>query len=103
MINLMSRQKVAPLEKHLVHGTFVSVSKLEAARRQLDTAIYLQFNDGDFISIHTLSYAAIEILDALLQAKGKRNFSVLRSEAVKPEYRDRAEALFRQTANFFKH
>jgi hypothetical protein len=33
----------------------VSLSKIDAARRQLETAILLYFRDGDAVSIHTLA------------------------------------------------
>ena len=39
----------------------IQVTKLESARRQLETAIKLFFAGGDFVSIHTLSYAAYGI------------------------------------------
>jgi hypothetical protein len=39
-----------------------TVTKLEAAQRQLDTAIELWFRDGDAVSIHTLVGAAYQIL-----------------------------------------
>jgi hypothetical protein len=46
-------------------------NKIAAARRQIDTAIWLWFNDGDIVSIHTLADAAFGILDQLYQ---KRNW-----------------------------
>ena len=36
----------------------IQITKLDSARRQLETAIKLFFADGDFVSIHALSYAA---------------------------------------------
>lgn len=38
------------------------VDKIAASRRQLDTAIWLWFNHGDIVSIHTLTDAAFGIL-----------------------------------------
>jgi hypothetical protein len=35
------------------------ISKLDAAERQIDTAIRLYFEDGDLVSIHKLSAAAL--------------------------------------------
>ena len=40
----------------------IKVSKLDAARRQLETAIKLYFVFGDPISIHTLSAAAYNVI-----------------------------------------
>ncbi len=41
---------------------FLEISKLDAAKRQLDTAIRLYFCDGDPVSIHTLAAASYNIL-----------------------------------------
>ena len=38
------------------------IDKIEAARRQLDTAIDLYFNEGDSLSCFTLSYASLKLL-----------------------------------------
>lgn len=38
------------------------VDKIAASKRQLDTAIWLWFNHGDIVSIHTLTDAAFGIL-----------------------------------------
>jgi hypothetical protein len=40
----------------------VRLGKLEAARRQLETAIKLYFADGDEVSIHTLTGAAYPLI-----------------------------------------
>jgi hypothetical protein len=47
----------------------VTVDKVEAIRRQIDTAIWLWFNKGDTVSIHTLIDAAFGVLDELYQAR----------------------------------
>lgn len=38
------------------------ITKLDAARRQLNCSIELFFNDGDSLSIHTLAHAAFKLL-----------------------------------------
>jgi len=38
------------------------ISKTEAARRQLETAIDLYFNDADSLSVHTLAFAVFKVL-----------------------------------------
>jgi hypothetical protein len=40
----------------------MKITKIEAAKRQLNIAIYLFFSDYDLISTHTLSAAARGIL-----------------------------------------
>jgi hypothetical protein len=64
------------------HGAFVdrnrkiSITKVAAARNQLDTAITLWFGDADAISIHTLAAAAHQIIHDLHKNKcpGKELF-----------------------------
>ena len=52
----------------------IKVNKLEAARRQIGTAIELWFSGGDPISIHTLIGAASQILCDLLKHQGLPDF-----------------------------
>jgi len=53
---------------------FPTVSKFEAARRQLETAALLYFNEGDNVSIHTLVSAAYGILEDLAAKQGQKMF-----------------------------
>ena len=46
------------------------VSKLEAARRQLETAVRLYFASQDDVAIHTLAAAAHQVLADLKKAQG---------------------------------
>lgn len=48
------------------------LSKLDVAKRQLDTAIWLWFNEGDIVSINTLAGAAFGVLDDLTHNRWKR-------------------------------
>src|ERR1700736_2079770 len=53
----------------------VTLNKLAVAKRQIDTAIWLWFNDGDVVSIVSLTGAALGVLDGLYQkAKKGRPF-----------------------------
>lgn len=45
------------------------VSKIEAAKRQLDTAIHLMFRGDDPLAVHTLAGAAASLLDDILKKK----------------------------------
>jgi hypothetical protein len=49
----------------------IHVSKFEAARRQLQTAIKLWFEEGDIISIHTLAFASHEIIHRIYRKSGQ--------------------------------
>jgi len=82
----------------------LKISKLEAARRQLDTAIRLYFSDADLVSIHTLAAAAFDILKDLDEHGPKTGTFYDHLETnVKTEYLQQAKSLFRAPQNFFKH
>jgi hypothetical protein len=85
-------------------GVLHQVSKIDAAHSQLRTAIKMWFYDEDYISAHTLAYAAYEIVQALSKAKNpKRPDLLLDSSQIKPDKRKEFNQLFREAANFFKH
>jgi hypothetical protein len=82
--------------------TNIKLSKLTAARRQLNTGIVLWFSEADPVSIHTLVAAAHEIIHAIFKRRGQEDllFDNLR---VKDEHRNAWIASIRRNANFFKH
>lgn len=47
------------------------ITKLEAARRQIDAAIRMVFDNEDELAVHTVASAGYRILRDLLQKKGK--------------------------------
>jgi len=68
--------------------------------RQVDTAIALWFSEGDPVSIHTLLYAAVEIIHALHgRATGKRLFFENDAMASVPGL----VQIVKDWPNFFKH
>jgi hypothetical protein len=80
----------------------VTVSKLDAASRQLDNAIRLFLAEGDPVAIHTLAAAAAQVSADLMKAKGLT--SLVRSASLIRE--DRRKEVLRTMAapeNFFKH
>jgi hypothetical protein len=80
------------------------LSKLEASRRQLETAIVLFFKGGDPVSIHTLATAAAEVIRDLNTACGGKPMAFdLPSNLVKPAYRSSLLRKLREAQNFFKH
>ena len=81
---------------------FESLTKLEAAERQLRIAIRLFFQRKDLVAIHTLAAAAQGILQDLGNRQGIR--SIFReTERIRHEYREEVIKSFRQAQNFFKH
>jgi hypothetical protein len=82
--------------------TKIVVTKLDAARRQLKTAIKLWFEDGDSVAIHTLIVTAYEIIDTLAGRKGVVDL-LFAPEIVKDEYKLQWIRSVKSAANFFKH
>ena len=80
----------------------IRVSKLNAARRQLDCAIELWFADKDQVSVHTLAAAAHQIIHDINQKKdgGKLFFD---SAIIKDEHRSEFITIIKNAMNFFKH
>lgn len=83
----------------------IRISKLDAARRQLDTAIELWFRDGDAVSIHALAFASYEILQDINKKRGNVEATMLGlvQRNVKPEHVEDAMRLMRKAMRFFKH
>ncbi len=78
------------------------ITKIDAAVRQLETAITLWFHDGDPVSICTLSFAAYEILYSLSKSTRKRP-ALLDAHNIKPEFKEDFIAMIKEAPNFFKH
>ena len=81
---------------------FFEITKIDAARRQLRTAIELWFADGDPISIHTLAAAAYQIIHDL-NRRNKGPDLLLDSKYIKDEKRREFVSLVKSTSNFMKH
>lgn len=78
------------------------VTKVDAAVRQLETAIKLWFSDGDPVAVCTLSFAAYEIL-YVLSKDSRKEPALMDMDSVRPEYQEAMQAEFRADPNFCKH
>jgi hypothetical protein len=78
------------------------ITKLDAARRQLRAALDLWFEDGDPIAIHTLAFAAYEIIHRLYKLKGLHDL-IYDTDLIRDEYRGEYAKHIKRNANFFKH
>jgi hypothetical protein len=96
------------------------ITKIDAAEKQLNTAIRLFFENRDHLSSYTLAIASRGITDDLL---GKQSDEIFRRELarlgdptkvrlssreqfrdlIKPEYHKEAQKLFNKRQNFLKH
>jgi hypothetical protein len=77
----------------------MEISKLEAARRQLDCAVRLYFSDDDLCSVITLSRAAFRLLWDIYPKVNNDGFEEDLSKAIKKLGWPR----FHEIANFLKH
>lgn len=83
----------------------IKISKLDAAKRQLETAIRIYFSNGDPVSIHTLVSASYNIIKDI-NKKRKGDPMLIKEkfiEFVKPEYKNYIRKMFNEAENFFKH
>ena len=79
-----------------------TVSKLDAARRQLSTAISLFLREQDTVSTHTLTAAGHQILRNLAKLRGISSL-IKDNPHVRPERRAEFIAAVNEAENFFKH
>lgn len=80
----------------------MNISKLDAAKRQLDTAINLFFLERDPVSIHTLVSSSYDILIALAKDQGVE--AIIKSSAmIKKGMEGEWFNLLNEAQNFFKH
>ncbi len=84
--------------------TKVSISKPDAARRQLDLAIRLIFEGEDQVPIHTLIAAGFALVrDLLKKQKGVDTIVDVMNDWIKPEHAKEVWRVFNGPANFLKH
>ncbi len=80
----------------------MNIAKLDAAKRQLDTAINLFFKEADSVSMHTLTAAAHQILMDLAKLKGAMSF-IKTPTLIKKEMQKKYLYVINEAENFFKH
>lgn len=80
----------------------MNISKLDAARRQLETAVNLYFHECDPVSIHTLTCAAYEILRRI-NTGGKPMVKDWMRDYIRPKYVREFGDKLNEAQNFFKH
>jgi len=79
-----------------------SITKIDAARRQLNVAIRLWFESGDPIAIYCLACSAYEIIHDLKERKGLRDL-YYDSLVIKDEYQKEWRQKLKAPYNFLKH
>ena len=83
----------------------LQISKLDASRRQLETAIRIYFGNGDPVSIHTLASASYNVIRDVNQKRGGDPMLAKEKllEYVKPEFQQMFREKMSAAENFFKH
>ncbi len=83
--------------------TKIRVNKIDAARRQIDAAIRLLFDNDDPVAIHTLAAAGFRIFRDLSDKRGKRSVWAHFKADIRPEMAKDFWRGLGGPANFFKH
>jgi hypothetical protein len=81
----------------------ILTTKLDAARRQLETAVLLLFAEGDAISTHTLACAAFGILKDVATHRGEMKVLAAAEELAEAGRKGEFWKGFNRAGNFFKH
>lgn len=82
---------------------FINVSKLDVAKRELEHAIKLFFNYGDFVMIHLSICACEDILSGMGKATGVTSIKRQLKDNIKPEKQKYVMDKLNAPYNFFKH
>jgi hypothetical protein len=84
--------------------SIIRVSKVDAAKRQLQSAITLWFKDEDPVSVHTLVFAAYEVFHSVSKKRNPNRRDLLFDTLwIKDEYRKDWYKIIKKPAYFFKH
>lgn len=83
----------------------LQISKLDVAKRQIETAIRLYFFAGDPVSLHTLTAAAYNVVRDVNTKRGgdPMLFKDQIFDYIKPEYEKMLRKKINEAENFFKH
>lgn len=81
-----------------------SITKIEAARRNLAVAIRMFFDRGDPVAVHTLAAAAQGVIRDIAKARGAAHTSILHDNPdIPPDRRKEWIRILNTPRNFFKH
>jgi hypothetical protein len=83
-------------------NTKYTIKKIDAAIRQLDTAIQLWFNEGDEIAIHVLACSAYQIINDINVHKKGDNLLFF-NDRIDDKYVNKFNSYLKKHYNFFKH
>jgi len=81
----------------------MKVDKLEAAKRQLETALQLYFEYGDEVAIHTLAGAAYSVIRDVNEHRGGEPMFKDLHQVLSPDLAKEFKKFINQPENFLKH
>jgi len=88
----------------MIKKNCVYISKIDAAKRQLEIAIRFFLSNGDIVAIHTLTAATYNILRDLSNLQNKPVLVKEKMlEMVKPQHKKMVRDKINKAENFFKH
>jgi hypothetical protein len=98
------RKRTSPLGDEDKSG-LLTISKLDAAKRQLETVIRLYFSNGDPVAIHTLTAAAYNVLRDVTSRRGAEPMLVKDKmlDSLKSQHKQAIIQKINEAENFFKH
>jgi hypothetical protein len=79
-----------------------TITKIEAAQRQLRQAILLFFERGDIVAVHTLTCAALQVFSDIGKTKGLDSI-IKNPPYVREDKKKEWFAQIHRAQNFFKH
>lgn len=79
------------------------ITKIESARRQLETAIKMYFYDDDIVSVYALTWNVYNLLSDLIEQEEEQQLINRSLSFIIPEERKEMRELVRKAGNFFKH
>ncbi len=79
------------------------ITKEEAARRQIETAIRLLFANDDAICIHVIASSAQIIVTDVCRNHGKNTVTDMLAEYIRPEALKDFRRILKSPYNYFKH
>lgn len=82
---------------------YIEISKIDVAKRQIETAIILYFNNLDFVSIYSLSYSAKTVLEDVSKKQSIETPVDIMLKNIKKSKHKEFLKIYRDPANFFKH
>ena len=91
-----------PAKNRCIKPRFVRLTKLEAARRQIESAVWLWFVGDDLVSVHALTAAAHRLLLELAALRETAAWPYTAAYLPKRTYKDR-RARSQNPVTFFKH